>query len=87
MNNGIDEKLITNDILGYLHASINALTYAILEANNKEFRDTLIQERNRMEDYEWDIYSFAKQKKYYVPAAPAGKADIDQVKNIICAKN
>lgn len=86
MNNGFDEKLITNDILGYTHMAINAYTYGILEANNKEFRDTLIQAKDNLEDLEWDLYCFAKQKKYYVPAAPAGKADVEQVKNAISGK-
>lgn len=86
MNHGIDEKLITNDTLAYTHAAINAYTYAIIEANNKEFRDALIQARNNLEDYEWDLYCFAKQKKYYVPAAPAGEADVEQVKNAISGK-
>lgn len=84
MNNStIDEKIITNDILAALHTAISLCTYSIQQANNKDFRDTLVKQRDKFEDYEWDLYCFAKQKKYYIPAAPAGEADVEQVKQAI----
>ena len=53
----------------------------VLKANNKNFRDELILSRNTLEDYQWQLYLIAKAKSYYIPAAPAGQADIDQVKS------
>lgn len=79
----MNEKIAVSDILADLHSAITMCTYAIQHANNKKFRDTLVQARNKYEDLEWDLYLIAKQKQYYVPAAPAGQADIEQVKQAI----
>ena len=55
----------------------------IEQSNNKNSRDSLIACRNNLEDIQWELYLIAKQKGYYVPAAPAGQADIDQVKQAV----
>ena len=49
----------------------------------KQNRNTLIENRNKLQGIQWSIYQIAKQKGYYIPAAPAGQADIDEVKNSI----
>lgn len=77
------EKIGVNDVLSTLNSTISLLNYSIQQANNKNFRDTLIASRNSLENYQWQIYLIAKEKGYYVPAAPAGAADIEQVKNSI----
>lgn len=77
----MNEKAAINDLLSSTNSLITMLNYAIQQANNKNFRDTLIQSRDSMEKAQWDLYLEAKQKGYYVPAAPAGQADIEQVKN------
>lgn len=76
----MNEKVATNDILSNLNTAISMLCYAIQQANNKQFRDTLIQTRNKYENLQWELYEIAKQKEFYVPAAPAGIADVEQVK-------
>ena len=78
------EKLGVNDVLSTLNSMINMINYSIQQSNDKNFRDTLITSRNSLENYQWQIYLIAKEKGYYVPAAPAGQADIEQVKNSIC---
>lgn len=77
------EKIAMGDVLANLNALITQCESAIEQANNKNFRDTLIQARNSLEKLQWDTYLVCKEKKYYVPAAPAGQADIEQVKTAI----
>lgn len=77
------EKVAISDVLSTTNSMITMLDYTIEQANNKNFRDTIMQHRNILENLQWEIYLIAKQKQYYVPAAPAGKADIEQVKNSI----
>lgn len=78
------EKIGVNDVLSTLNSTITMINYSIQQANDKNFRDALITSRNSLENYQWQIYLIAKEKGYYVPAAPAGQADIEQVKNTIC---
>lgn len=77
------EKTGISDVLSTLNATISLINYSIQQSNDKNFRDPLITSRNSLENYQWQIYLIAKEKGYYVPAAPAGQADIDQVKNAI----
>lgn len=77
------EKICVNDVLSTLNSMITMINYSIQQANNKTFRDELITSRNNLEDLQWQVYLIAKEKQYYVPAAPAGAADIEQVKNSI----
>lgn len=79
----MDEKMSVNDTLSCTNSIITLLEYTIEQCNNKNFRDTIVQTRNNLEDIQWELYLIAKQKGYYVPAAPAGQADIDQVKQSI----
>lgn len=77
------EKICVNDVLSTLNSTITLINYSIQQSNNKNFRDALIASRNTLEDYQWQIYLIAKEKQYYIPAAPAGAADLEQVKNAI----
>ncbi len=79
----MDEKMSVNDTLSCLNSTITLLEYTIEQSNNKNFRDSIVDARNKLEDIQWELYLIAKQKGYYVPAAPAGQADIDQVKQSI----
>ena len=77
------EKVAFNDVLSCTNTVINLINYSIQQTNNKNLRDSLIQSRNSLENTQWDIYLISKDKGYYIPAAPAGEADIEQVKNSI----
>lgn len=79
----MDEKMSVSDTLSCTNTMITLLEYSIEQSNNKNFRDSLIACRNNLEDIQWELYLIAKQKGYYVPAAPAGQADIDQVKQAV----
>lgn len=77
------EKIALCDVLSTLNSTISLINYAIEQSNNENFRDTLITSRNALENYQWQTYLLAKQKGYYIPAAPGGQADIDQIKSAI----
>ena len=77
------EKICVNDVLSTLNSMITMINYSIQQSNNKTFRDKLIASRNNLETIQWEVYLLAKEKQYYIPAAPAGAADLEQVKNSI----
>ena len=79
----MNEKLAMDSVLSCTNTIITLINYSIQQSNNKNFRDTLIEERNKLENLQWQIYLINKEKGYYVPAAPAGEADIQQVKQAI----
>ncbi len=80
----MNEKLAMDDVLACTNSLITMLEYTIEQSNNKNFRDTIVKARNNLEDLQWNVYLIAKEKGYYVPAAPAGEADVEQVKNAVC---
>lgn len=79
----MNEKVAINDLLSGLNTMINMCTYTIQQSNNKNFRDIVVQKRNKLENLQWEVYLIAKEKGYYVPAAPGGEADVQEVKNSI----
>lgn len=79
----MNEKLAMDSTLSCTNSLITMINYAIQQSNNKNFRDNLIEYRNKLENLQWQVYLISKNKGYYVPAAPAGEADIEQVKQAI----
>ena len=79
----MNEKNSLADMLSSINTAITAMTYAIEQANNKNLRDLLIDARTEFEALQWSVYNIAKDKGFYVPAAPAGKADLAAVKQAI----
>ena len=79
----MNEKLAMDSVLSCTNSIITLLNYSIQQANNKNFRDTLIEQRNTLENLQWKVYLIDKEKGYYIPAAPAGQSDIEQVKQAI----
>jgi len=80
----MNEKIAVSDVLGCVNSAITMMTYSIEHADNEQFRQVLIDTRNKFDNIKLDTYNIAKSKGYYVPAAPAGEADIEQVKNTVC---
>lgn len=80
----MNEKLAVDDVLSCLNSMITMCEYTIEQANNKNFRDLVVSSRNSLENLQWQVYQIAKTKGYYVPAAPGGEADVEQVKNVVC---
>ncbi|MEG1008357.1 MAG: spore coat protein [Clostridia bacterium] len=79
----MNEKNCVNDILKELNSTITMINYSIEQSNNETFRDVLIDYQTSLINFQWDVYNIAKEKQYYIPAAPAGKSDIEQVKNSV----
>lgn len=79
----MNEKNSVADMLSSINTAITGITYAIEQSNDKQFRDILIDSRKEFEKLQWDVYTIAKDKGFYVPAAPAGEADIAGVKQAI----
>ena len=79
----MNEKLAMDSTLSCTNSLITMINYAIQQSNNKNFRDNLIEHRNKLENLQWQVYLISKNKGYYVPAAPAGEADVEQVKQAI----
>ena len=79
----MNEKEAIADTLSGCNALLNVLAYDIMQSNNKSLRDTFVNYRNLIEDLQWQIYVFARDNGYYVPAAPAGNADIEAVRTAI----
>lgn len=79
----MNEKQAVADTLSSINQTINMLNYSVIHCNNKNLKETFRNARNQMEDLQWEIYLIAKQNGYYVPAAPAGQADIDAVKQLV----
>ena len=50
------EKIAINDTLSTLNSIINMINYSIQQSNNKNLRDELINSRNTLEDYQWQLY-------------------------------
>ncbi|WHH61724.1 spore coat protein [Petroclostridium sp. X23] len=82
----MQEKDMVNDVLSMINSSITGYANAIAQAGNQQVRQTLQQIRNNCETFQYDLYKVAEQKGYYKPAAPAGQADLQQVKNIFNAQ-
>lgn len=79
----MNEKLAMDSTLSCTNTIITLINYSIQQSNNKKFRDSLIEHRNKLENLQWQVYLISKDKGYYVPAAPAGEADVEQVKQAI----
>lgn len=79
----MEEKTMIADALSSANAYLNMLNYSILQCDDKNLRDYFIGIRNKFEIIQYEIYALAKQKNFYKPAAPAGKADIEAVKTEI----
>ena len=79
----MNEKNSLNDTLSCLNSIINLCNYSIQQCNDENLREELITGRNSLENLQWKVYLICKEKGYYIPAAPAGEADLQQVKNSI----
>ncbi len=79
----MQEKDMVNDILSGTKASIDCYTKAIQECSSQQLRSTLQNLRNEAEQMQYQLYQIAEQKGYYVPAPPANKNDVNQVKTTL----
>jgi spore coat protein CotF len=76
----MNEKDMVNDYLSMIKGSLATYAGIIAETNDPELRSTFQQMRNQDEQRQYQIYQTAVQKRFYIPAAPAGLNEIQQVK-------
>lgn len=79
----MQEKDMVNDIIAGSKASIDFYTKAIQECSNQQLRSTFQTLRNEAEQLQYQLYQIAQQKGYYVPASPANKQEVNQVKTTL----
>lgn len=77
----LQEKTMVNDALASVKSSLTFYANTISECENPELRSTIQQIRNSCEASQYELYQLAKSKGYYMPAAPANDAEIQQVRS------
>ncbi|MDF2803751.1 MAG: coat protein [Anaerocolumna sp.] len=77
------EQAMVTDALNSINASLKGLSDMIAQAEDQELRQTFIQMRNSAETCQHELYTIAKSKNYYQPAAKATQEEIMNVKNLV----
>ena len=77
----MDEKIMVNDILNSVKASLTTYQTAITETENMGLRQTLQQIRNNDESFQYELFKVAETKGYYKPAIIATETEIQAVKS------
>ena len=77
----MDEKIMVNDILSGVKASLSSYQTAISETENMQLRQALQQIRNNDESFQYELFKTAQAKGYYKPAQPATVTEIQTVKS------
>lgn len=79
---GMQEKVMVSDALNGINSCLVRYGEFISQTENQQLRQTLQQIRNEAETSQYELYTLAKNKSYYHPAAPASQDEIMQVKSI-----
>lgn len=79
----MNEKAMVNDTLVGINGELVRYGEMISQTGNPQLKETLKQMRNQCEMAQEEIYQIAREKQYYVPAAPATPEEIAHVKSIV----
>lgn len=79
----MQEQAMVTDALNSINAGLKSLGDMISQTDNQQLRQTLQQMRNNAETCQYELYSLAKSKNYYQPAAKASQDEIMTVKNFV----
>lgn len=79
----MEEKVMVNDTLVGINGELTRYAEMISQSENKELKQTLKQFRNASELCQEELFQIAREKAYYVPAAPAKPEEIAHVKEIL----
>lgn len=79
----LNEKAMVNDTLVGINGEVVRYSEMISQTENPQLKQTLKQIRNQCEMSQEEIYQIAREKQYYVPAAPAKPEEIAHVKSIL----
>lgn len=77
----MQEKAMVSDALNTLNSGLKTYTDMISQTENQQLRSTLQQMRNEAESSQYELYTIAKNKKYYQPAGQASQNEIDNLKS------
>lgn len=79
----MDEKAMVNDTLTGINGELVRYGEMIPQTGNPQLKQALKQLRNQCEMAQEEIYQIAREKQYYVPAAPATAEEIAHVKSVV----
>lgn len=79
----LNDKTMISDILAGVNSELTRYGEMIPQTENKELKNCLKQLRNDCEMSQEQVYTLAREKNYYVPAAKATQQEIDHVKSIL----
>ena len=77
------EKVMVADALTGANNELKMFGDFISQTENKELKKCLQQFRNECEQSQEQWYQIARERSYYVPAAPASQQEIDHVKSVL----
>jgi hypothetical protein len=77
----MQEKAMVSDALNTLNSGLKTYTDMISQTENQELRSALQQMRNEAEKSQYELYTIAKNKKYYQPAGQASQNEINNLKS------
>lgn len=79
----MNDKTMVSDTLVGINSELKTYADYITQSENKELKQTLKQFRNECEMSQEKLYTLAREKSYYVPAAKASQEEIQHVKSIL----
>ena len=80
----MEEKTMVADTLDSINSELTKYADMIPQTENKELKTTLKQFRNAAEMSQENIYSLARERQYYVPAAKATEEEVSHVRSLFC---
>lgn len=78
----MQEKTMVADTLSVVNSSLKTYGDMISQTANQQLRQTLVQMRNACETSQYELYTIAKDRGYYKPAAMATDEEVKTVKSI-----
>ena len=78
----MQEKIMVSDTLASINGELVRFGEMIPQTENKELKSALKQMRTTCEQSQEQLYEIAREKSYYVPAAPASREEIEQVRSL-----
>lgn len=79
----MEEKVMVADALTGINGCLTRYEEMITQTENQQLRQTLQQIRNSTETSQYELFTLAKNKAYYEPAAKAQEEEIKQVKSLV----
>lgn len=80
----MEEKTMVADALEGINSELKKYADMIPQTENQELKQTLKQFRNAAEMSQEEIYTIARERQYYVPAAQATEEEVSHVRSLFC---